>query len=320
MQDRIVEHPNRYRMISVGDGLVDLIPAPGQVVQEGTPLSKATLLSDTTADAIGAKSSPAEWIERNLPASFDAEITVTFESRYGTSETSERVTFTRGNDGYSGSLLKSLNIKSNYEQSYLQEFFLAGVPAEVFNRTETLKSECPVSGYERSDWTKSSAGRFDCANHPPLNTVVDSMTFTLTVEVPNNPTVNDALRTLDSKFAGRAQLAAGSYVGTGTYGENAPCSLTFGFVPDILFVSGLWLASDSTGYETRILIPSGVSDFSPGGLQAPEVTVSFAGQTVKWYAESMHSNTHPSDYGAQQANKKGETYHWLAIGHQEGTL
>ena len=33
------------------------------------------------------------------------------------------------------------------------------------------------------------------------------------------------------KQAGAVQIATGSYVGTGTYGADHPCSLTFDFVP-----------------------------------------------------------------------------------------
>lgn len=54
MKDRIVQHPNRYKLTPVaGTGdTFDLSPAPGAVTDEGTPLNKATLLSDETAFAI----------------------------------------------------------------------------------------------------------------------------------------------------------------------------------------------------------------------------------------------------------------------------
>ena len=51
MQDRIVEFPNRYRLVKVAgtEDTFDLIPAPGEVVQEGTPLNMGTLLKHDTA-------------------------------------------------------------------------------------------------------------------------------------------------------------------------------------------------------------------------------------------------------------------------------
>ena len=40
-KDRVVEHPNRYAENSVGGGMVDLVPAPGTVREEGTPQNAA---------------------------------------------------------------------------------------------------------------------------------------------------------------------------------------------------------------------------------------------------------------------------------------
>ncbi len=58
MKDRVVENPNRYLMEPVEgmEGVVDLIPFPGTVLEEGTPLNKATLLSDNTASMLGLES------------------------------------------------------------------------------------------------------------------------------------------------------------------------------------------------------------------------------------------------------------------------
>lgn len=55
MQDRIVEHPNRYRLVPVSgeDNVFDLIPEPGEVTQEGTPLNKQNLLGAVTAQQLG---------------------------------------------------------------------------------------------------------------------------------------------------------------------------------------------------------------------------------------------------------------------------
>lgn len=49
----IVEYPHRYKLVPAGEDFADLIPAPGFVTQEGTPLNKAALLSDETAAALG---------------------------------------------------------------------------------------------------------------------------------------------------------------------------------------------------------------------------------------------------------------------------
>lgn len=55
MKDRSVEYPNRYQFNLVGgtDNIYDVIPAPGEITEEGTPINKGTLLSDATASKLG---------------------------------------------------------------------------------------------------------------------------------------------------------------------------------------------------------------------------------------------------------------------------
>lgn len=55
MENRIVEFPNRYRVVPVEgfSDIVDLIPVPGTVTSEGTKFAKETMLSDQTADTLG---------------------------------------------------------------------------------------------------------------------------------------------------------------------------------------------------------------------------------------------------------------------------
>ena len=55
MNDRLVEYPNRYRLQAVeGESdIYDLIPAPGIVTEEGTPLNKSTIFNDTVSARYG---------------------------------------------------------------------------------------------------------------------------------------------------------------------------------------------------------------------------------------------------------------------------
>lgn len=55
MDDRNVQFPTRYRMIKVPgtDDIFDMIPAPGTVYNEGTPINKANLLTDAVTNLIG---------------------------------------------------------------------------------------------------------------------------------------------------------------------------------------------------------------------------------------------------------------------------
>lgn len=49
MIDRSVQYPNRYQLTEVSNGVYDLIPAPGTITQEGTPINKATMFDDNNA-------------------------------------------------------------------------------------------------------------------------------------------------------------------------------------------------------------------------------------------------------------------------------
>lgn len=55
MKDRNVQHASRFRLTKVPgtDDVYDLIPAPGEVYEEGTLINKSALLKDATAALFG---------------------------------------------------------------------------------------------------------------------------------------------------------------------------------------------------------------------------------------------------------------------------
>lgn len=55
MIDRNVQYPHRYQLVPVAgqDGVYDIIAKPGTITDVGTPINKATLLSDATAALYG---------------------------------------------------------------------------------------------------------------------------------------------------------------------------------------------------------------------------------------------------------------------------
>jgi len=133
------------------------------------------------------------------------------------------------------------------------------------------------------------------------------------------------------KQAGAVQIATGSYVGTGTYGADHPCSLTFDFSPDILCVFMYYpkdAASAEQGYfpishnqrgrdsstclntiNTNILTDEyssaiglgWVDDDYVGNLSSKKST---DGKTIFWYAEDL-----PSD----QFNEENCIYYFYAF-------
>lgn len=55
MKDRVVQYPHRYQLVPVAgeSDTYDIIAKPGTVTEAGTPINKATLLSDETAALYG---------------------------------------------------------------------------------------------------------------------------------------------------------------------------------------------------------------------------------------------------------------------------
>lgn len=124
------------------------------------------------------------------------------------------------------------------------------------------------------------------------------------------------------KQAGAVQIVTGSYVGTGTYGADHPCSLTFDFVPQIVGIiaftnSGLivnntgasYLAADDYILLTNYLTtnPQSGAGFGPGFNSNPSNWgyKSNDGKTIFWYTQSKYED---------QFNFAGRTYYYFAIG------
>lgn len=49
--------------------------------------------------------------------------------------------------------------------------------------------------------------------------------------------IDSMINTINTALNGKARIQTGSYAGTGTYGASNPCSLTFDFEPQVVFLS-----------------------------------------------------------------------------------
>ena len=94
-----------------------------------------------------------------------------------------------------------------------------------------------------------------------------------------------------------AQIATGSYVGTGTYGQNNPCTLTFDFVPKVLFIG-------STGGNT-----SGNSPWFYGFDWGAVGTRHLCALEWKMYSISWWS----SETAGYQLNMQGSEYPYIIL-------
>ena len=94
------------------------------------------------------------------------------------------------------------------------------------------------------------------------------------------------------------KIETGSYVGTGTYGQANPNTLTFGFVPKFVFVSS---GGTKSSYFLWVQGCNGTS----GEYNDHLSVVVVSGNTLSWY----NTNNEIS-----QRNIKNVTYYYIAIG------
>lgn len=134
-----------------------------------------------------------------------------------------------------------------------------------------------------------------------------------------NSGVNSEVSALNTRINEGAKIETGTYVGTGTYTSSNPNSLTFGFVPKLVFLSRNITANTQNGlnegsYSSRLINPSNYAIASKGSFNSslsPSETancpliVSWNNTSVSWYCP----------YNANyQLNTLGITYHYIAIG------
>lgn len=103
-------------------------------------------------------------------------------------------------------------------------------------------------------------------------------------------------------LGGVPKIATGSYTGTGTYGADNPCSLTFPFLPKLVIIRNMVLmrGTDVTFHSTS-------SNGSSSGNA--KNTVTWDANGLKWYCSQSYQ---PS--AASQMNAEGVVYNYLAIG------
>lgn len=108
----------------------------------------------------------------------------------------------------------------------------------------------------------------------------------------------------------RAQIATGTYKGTGKAGESNKKSLTFGFVPKLVFIQ----SSGTDPHYTGIYI-SGQAHLGGFTIKASGTggqinsfccDASVSGTKLSWYDD--YSNAY------WQLNVSGSTYYYVAIG------
>ena len=154
----------------------------------------------------------------------------------------------------------------------------------------------------------------------------DAVAQALKLTPVEEATVNDALGLLPGVISDLTdvQLAmltieSGEYTGNGKYGSANPNSLTFSFVPDVVFISSV-TNSQSASVAQAILYPKLGATYQRSLLGpqsnyytigAHPLTMTMSGNTITWYCYEAGSST-----SGPQLNESGITYKWYAIGQK----
>ena len=107
------------------------------------------------------------------------------------------------------------------------------------------------------------------------------------------------------------KMETGSYVGTGTYGQSNPNTLTFPFEPKVVFIGDATSSPSTLYYGTYTPLIRGVktaiSQIAKGDAK-DVLYVSWNGNTVSYYSNGG------TDFVKSQLNNTGVTYNYVAIG------
>ena len=139
----------------------------------------------------------------------------------------------------------------------------------------------------------------------------------LAVALGNNGVITLSNLAAQASALGFSKIQTGSYVGTGTYGSDNPCSLTFDFIPKFIIFTNI--KNDNVGcvntvsdtsyimLNPQILTTAYVkgAGFGYEGTRKPYGAKSEDGKTIYWWN---------LDSGSQQLNSQNSTYYWVAFG------
>ena len=350
MQDRVPLYPGRVTMTPVAGqaNTFDMVRADDPT-QEGTPLNKATFLKDATAALYGLGTSAVPddvlaelgkykqyWWRRRLPAGEWEYVQSSYRNEYPDSSES---------NGY---VVKVGNIISERDQIAAND---ARTPikyadAVITSQTGTLSlvspSELTVSGTTVSKYNVLK-GKYILLEDGATTGSTSGFLLTGVYYIPDDAifSISSSSRQIVSvdKYAivtasplidgyeynylgipfdnavTAPKIETGSYVGTGTYGQANPNTLTFGFAPKLVIVFtkdyGLRPYGSSNGYWYHsFLWTLGQDEILSASTGTNFLSVSTNGFTFSWWYKSGVS----SKQAENQLNKENTTYGYVAIG------
>lgn len=310
MKDRVPVNPGRV-LITPENGTAPYYATMTRAdnpTQKGTPLNKASLLKDATAAKLGLGADAVPDDAFNVLSRFHSEL----GNEYVWAKTLSEYQLYLGGETYN-SIYSLTNLPTSTEISVDAE---TGEIALV-NPTNKTPAKFTVGLYVDATTYNSigivyistlasdmSVGYLNIGMRPCTAQLVTTVHGYVNSPNSNAYPVDDgytyqALGQLGAKV----QFATGSYTGTGTYGSSNKNSLTFDFVPNVIFVQG------STSNNCGWIMPNagyGSALYELNNCTIYHLNVSVSGTTISWYSNKANN-------GSDQLNVGGDTYHYIAI-------
>lgn len=135
-------------------------------------------------------------------------------------------------------------------------------------------------------------------------------TFNNMISQINNG-VNSEISEVLAQLGTKAKIQTGSYIGTGTYGSDNPCSLAFESVPKFVYIKSF--GSSCAGFFLPYTLTDSFTNFAyqgfteNAGLQASNLHAKFKNLTLSWYSAGAYTDA------KYQLNSSGITYNYIAI-------
>ena len=330
MQDRIPLYPGRVKMTPVAGqaNTFDMVRADDPT-QEGTPLNKATLLKDATAalyglgtgavpdDVLAELGKYKQYWWRRIPAVWhDAYATL------------GDVTSVKTGGNSSSSATYSISYSESYSVDSLGNVTLVSPSTLSVSYTNYTAINALKGHYFKSNISSVPGIYFVSADAPDaVRETIDSVRYVYidgaelighaqgytygSAELVNSSDRNaypdsgnqdgyeyEYLGIPFDNAVTAPKIETGSYVGTGTYGQANPNTLTFGFVPKFVFVSS------GGGSSSYFLWVQGCNKTSGEYNNNLSVVVA-SWNTLSWYSTKDTSS---------QRNQNAKTYYYIAIG------
>lgn len=110
-----------------------------------------------------------------------------------------------------------------------------------------------------------------------------------------------------------ANMAVGSYVGTGSYGSSAPNELVFDFTPRLVILTGT--KREPVDVETPVYWMLQHPDTVMRMHANTQSGVTWGENSVSWWSENIAYSGGTEYPGDAQLNESGVTYYYIAFGN-----